>query len=609
MSILKKIGAQVLPDGSCRFTVWAPQAEKVAVEIITPENKTIALHPLEFGYWEATLQNADPETRYFIKLNDKTKRPDPASQFQPDGVHEASALVDHSHFSWTDQNWQGLPVENLIIYELHTGTFTEAHTFEGIISKLDYLLELGITAIEIMPVAQFPGSRNWGYDGVYPFAVQNSYGGPEGLKKLVDACHAKSLAVILDVVYNHLGPEGNYLPEFGPYFTDKYKTPWGGALNFDDADCDGVRNYFIQNALMWFRDYHVDALRLDAVHAIMDNSANHFLKELAEEVKKLEHELDRKLLLIAESDLNDVRMINPFSKGGHGMDAQWNDDFHHALHALVTGENSGYYADFGKLEDLEKAFREAFVFNGTYAPHRRKTYGNSAAENPGKQFVVCAQNHDQVGNRMLGDRLSQTLSVNQLKLVAATYLLSPYVPMLFMGEEYGEKNPFQYFISHTDIDLVKAVQEGRKNEFKAFNWQGEIPDPQSEETFRNSTLSWQYQTGEGNELWNFYRTLIQLRKTHPIFQQPNKQEMQVTSYPDKKMLCVERWSNNLRVKCLYNFSQETQEMPVETEKNWHLLLDSALQTDPIETSITVKGSIQVKPESIIILESQSGENA
>ncbi len=343
-------------------------------------------------------------------------------------------------------------------------------------------------------------------------------------------------------------------------------------------------------------------LRLDAVHAIMDNSARHFLKELAEEVNKLSLDLGRDLILIAESDLNDVRMINPLSKGGHGMDAQWSDEFHHAIHALVTGETSGYYADFGKLEDLEKAFRDAFVFNGNYSPHRHKTYGNSAAENPGRQFVVCIQNHDQVGNRMLGDRLSKTVSLEALKLMAATYLLSPYVPMLFMGEEYGEKNPFQYFISHTDEDLVKAVQKGRKEEFKSFKWAGEVPDPQSEKTFQDSTLSWQYQDGEGRELFEFYKTLIKLRKTHEVFSKPDKENQIVTADSTKKLLVIERWQNNSRVKLFLNFSKAEVELTVEKKQQWQILLDSSESQSLPENLSAVNDSIKVKPESVVILE-------
>ena len=607
MSILQQVGAWVKPDGSCTFTIWAPEQEKVSLNITAPEPQTIGMQKNDFGYWSVTVPAISPETRYFFRLNNELDRPDPASMFQPGTVHEASGIVDHNRFNWTDQHWAGVPLETMIIYELHTGTFTDQHNFEGIIEKLDYLVELGINAIEIMPVAQFPGERNWGYDGVYPFAVQNSYGGPEELKKLVNACHAKGIAVVLDVVYNHLGPEGNYLNDFGPYFTDKYQTPWGRSLNFDDAYCDGVRNYFIQNALMLFREFHIDALRLDAVHAIMDLSANHFLKELATEVNKLNLETGRKHFLIAESDLNDVRMINPIEKGGHGMDAQWSDEFHHALHGLTTGETDGYYSDFGKLEDLEKAFRDTFVFNGNYSPHRHKTYGNSAAENPGRQFVVFAQNHDQVGNRMLGDRISGTVSLPMLKVIAATYLLSPYVPMLFMGEEYGEKNPFQYFISHSEKDLVEAVRKGRKEEFKSFKWAGEVPDPQSEETFRNSTLSWNYREGEHKELWNFYRTLIRLRKTDPVFSRPDKQNMLVSADPAKKMLTIERWHNQTRIKLFLNFGKEARELTVPEAETWSLLLNSAAENTLTDKPRPVKGTLPLPPESVIVLESRKGQ--
>lgn len=599
MSILKNIGARLGASGTAEFTVWAPFAQAVSIEITAPNKQLLPLQKKEYGYWQGSLQNTSPETRYFFLLDGKTRRPDPASHFQPGGVHKASGIVDHHAFPWSDQTWPGIPLKDLIIYELHTGTFTEQGTFEGIISRLDYLVELGINAIEIMPVAQFPGNRNWGYDGVYPFAVQDSYGGPEGLKKLVNACHQKGIAVVLDVVYNHLGPEGNYLNDFGPYFTDKYKTPWGSALNFDDAQADGVRNFFIQNALLWFSDYHIDALRLDAVHAIMDLSARHFLQELADEVKQLEQETGRNYLLIAESDLNDVRLINAKEKGGYGLHAQWNDDFHHALHALVTGERAGYYADFGHLKDLEKAYSQAFVFNGNYAPHRQKSYGNSAAGNSGEQFVVCAQNHDQVGNRMPGDRLAETLGLPALKLVAAAYLLSPYLPMLFMGEEYGEKNPFQYFISHTDEELVKAVQKGRREEFKAFKYEGEVPDPQSEKTFRNSRLSWQYQQGAGKELYEFYRQVIALRKRHPVFSQPDKNNLATQAFPEKNVLVLERWQAASRVKMYLNFSAENQEMPTDDPAAWRVLLASSPTGEPAVSEKLLLPSWQV-----LVLEKQ-----
>ncbi|MFC5270203.1 malto-oligosyltrehalose trehalohydrolase [Adhaeribacter terreus] len=603
MTMLQKIGAQVQNDGKCIFTVWAPEIESIALQITGLEEQTIPMQKMEFGYWSATLENIPLDTRYFLNLNNDMLRPDPVSVSQPDGVHEASALVDHNAFSWTDASWPGIPLEKLIVYELHTGTFTSERNFEGIISKLDYLLELGINAIEIMPVAQFPGARNWGYDGVFPFAVQNSYGGPDGLKKLVNACHEKGIAVVLDVVYNHLGPEGNYLREFGPYFTDKYKTPWGSALNFDDAYADGVRNFFIQNALMWFRDYHIDALRLDAVHAIMDFSANHFLKELADETAKLSQELGREFLLIAESDLNDVRLINPKEKGGYGLQAQWNDDFHHALHTLLTGENAGYYVDFGKLKDLEKAFKHTFVFNGNYAPHRHKSYGNNADENPAKQFVVCIQNHDQVGNRMLGDRLSETLSIPALKLAAAAYILSPYIPMLFMGEEYGEKNPFQYFISHSDKELVEAVRNGRKEEFKSFKWAGEVPDPQSETTFKNSMLSWQYEQSEANELHKFYRRVIELRKTHPVFSQPDKNNLKTEADEATNILKIERWNNEITTLAYYHFGKKPTEIKLENAENYSMLISNFGAEEAKNSNLKTTEKLKLPPQSFIIFES------
>ena len=602
MTMLQKIGAQLQNDGKCNFMVWAPNLEAVSLQLTQPENRMVPMQKTANGYWQTTIEKVAPNTRYFFKLNNELLRPDPASLFQPDGVHEASAVVDNKAFAWTDQNWPGIPLEKLVVYELHTGTFTQDHTFEGIIQKLDYLLELGINAIEIMPVAQFPGARNWGYDGVYPFAVQDSYGGPEGLKKLVNACHEKGIAVVMDVVYNHMGPEGNYLRDFGPYFTEKYKTPWGSALNFDDAYCDGVRNFFLQNALMWFRDYHIDALRLDAVHAIMDFSAEPFLKQLATETEKLAKELKCELILIAESDLNDVKLINPQEKGGYGLHAQWSDDFHHALHTLLSGETSGYYEDFGQLSHLEKAFRNTFVYNGIYSAHRKKTYGNNANENPAKQFIVCAQNHDQVGNRMLGDRLSKTLSFPALKLLAATYILSPYIPMLFMGEEYGEKNPFQYFISHTDEDLVEAVQKGRKAEFSAFKWAGEVPDPQSEDTFKNSMLSWQYQEGENQELWNFYRQLISLRKTHPVFANPDKMQMKVWGDETKKMLTIKRWNGNTEVMCYYNFNDKPVNISVDKKLNWQVLLNSSKSENLNGQPENPLAEAVVMPESIMVLE-------
>jgi maltooligosyltrehalose trehalohydrolase len=614
MSILRKIGADYHPDKGTTFTVWAPEAEQVDVTIYNSQNKPqqnkVTLQREAFGYWTALGEDAGPGTRYMFTLNGEKDRPDPASQFQPDGVHESSAVVDHTRFDWTDQNWKGLPLEKLIIHELHVGTFTDEGTFESAIEKLPELKDLGVTAIEIMPVAQFPGGRNWGYDGVYPFASQSTYGGPEGLKKLVNACHEQEIAVVLDVVYNHMGPEGNYLNDYGPYFTSKYNTPWGKALNFDDAHSDHVRNYFFQNALMWLRDFHIDALRLDAVHAIYDTGAKHFLQELREHVNQLEEQENRKFLLIAESDLSDVRLINPIEKGGYGLDAQWFDDYHHAIHTLVTGELEGYYEDYGKPEQLQKALQHTFVYNGLYSEHRKKTLGTDATNNPPQQFVVGSQNHDQVGNRMLGERLTQLVSFEMLKTVAGLVILSPYVPMLFMGEEYGEENPFLYFVSHGDKDLVEAVRKGRRAEFSAFAWKGEAPDPQSKDTFNQSKLQWSYgHNKRQNQLREFYKQLIQLRKTSPALAKPDKQQMQVQMESDSLVLHMIYEGDNPQLYCLFNISKQpktTKLLHTSSGGTWQSTLHSADVTwggpgtenlQPLQEQSTVV----LPPESLLIL--------
>jgi maltooligosyltrehalose trehalohydrolase len=449
-------GAKLDKTHNCTFTVWAPARRRVELKL-TP-------HPLDgkvgagqegliemelpgesaeaketAGYWQLTVPDIQPGTRYFFQLDGSVTRPDPASNFQPEGVHGPSEVIDHGQFQWKDEKWKGIGLKDMIIYELHVGTFTPEGTFSAAIGRLSDLKELGINAVEIMPVAQFPGDRNWGYDGVYPYAVQNSYGGPDKLKELVNASHRAGLAVVLDVVYNHLGPEGNYLRDFGPYFTDKYQTPWGQAINFDGPYSDPVREFFIENALYWFRDYHIDALRLDALHAVFDMSAKHFLRELSERVAEFSKENGRRFYLVAESDLNDVRLIKPRSRGGYGLDAQWSDDFHHSLHALLTGEKKGYYQDFGSVRNLAKVFREGFVYTGQYSEHRKRRHGSKPKHRKARQFVVCIQNHDQVGNRMYGKRLSQLVGFESLKLAAGTVILSPYIPHLFMGEEYGRR--------------------------------------------------------------------------------------------------------------------------------------------------------------------------
>ncbi|MBD3243749.1 MAG: malto-oligosyltrehalose trehalohydrolase [Chitinivibrionales bacterium] len=570
------IGARYRGNGRCDITVWAPTRSHVEVRIDGNRSTTVEMVPGGPGYHHAQLDGVEPGDRYVFRLASDLERPDPASMWQPDGVHAASAIVDHTAYSWHDATWVGIPLESMVFYELHVGAFTPERTFAGIVPRLDELRAMGVTAVEIMPVAQFPGSRNWGYDGVYPFAVQHSYGGIGGLKLLVDECHARGLAVVLDVVYNHLGPEGNYLHDFGPYFTGKYQTPWGMAVNFDDEHADEVRNYFIQNALYWLRDFHIDALRLDAVHAIYDRSAHPFLQELAEAVEAFSIADGRKRYLIAESDLNDSRIIRSPAQGGYGLDAQWSDDFHHSLHTLLTGESNGYYKDFGSLERLAKAFTDGFVYSGQYSGFRKRRYGNTASDLPGRQFVVCTQNHDQVGNRMLGERLSQLVDFESQKLAASALLLSPYLPLLFMGEEYGETNPFLYFVSHTDPELVEAVRQGRKREFEEFHaGEGEPPDAQDEDTLARSTLDWSARTrGSGKVLLAFHTFLLELRAGRAAFG-PHKDHIHARCLPERQCLVVSRGSGADGAMMVLNFAQDESEVPLDADGEWVRVVDSA----------------------------------
>lgn len=570
-----KIGSNYLGEGRCEFSVWAPTHNNVDLQIVSPENRVISMQKDELGYFKVVAEGIQSGTLYFYKIAGDD-RPDPASHYQPKDVHGASEVVDHSTVNWTDTNWSGVPLEDMIIYELHVGTFTPEGTFEAIIPRLKELREFGVNAIEIMPVAQFPGDRNWGYDGTYPYAVQTSYGGPEGLKKLVDACHQEGLSLILDVVYNHFGPEGNYSSQFAPYFIEKYKTPWGMAINFDDTHSDGVRNYFVENALYWFQNYHIDALRLDAVHAIYDLGAKHILREIADEVATLSERMGRKLYLIAESDLNDVRVIQEKEVNGYGMDAQWSDDFHHALHALLTGEQRGYYQDFGQCQQLAKAYKESFVYSWQYSPHRRRYHGNDASDRPGHQFVVCTQNHDQVGNRMLGERLTHLVSFEALKLAAGALMLAPNIPMLFMGEEYGEDAPFLYFVSHTDADLVEAVRQGRKREFADFHMEGEFIDPFSVDTFHKSQLNWEKrQEGKHKTLLELYQHLIHLRRTNPALKALDKQNLEASAIEEDKLVILRHESQGSQLFCLMNFNQNEVAFKAAPGGIWQKILDSA----------------------------------
>ncbi len=541
------LGAVLLDNGRCSFRVWAPDATRIQLHIIEPQERVVPLESTPHGYHHAIVAGVTAGTRYFYRINDEKERPDPASRNQPDGVHGPSAVVDPT-FAWTTPHWTGIPLESYIVYELHVGTFTEEGTFDAIIPHLDTLVDLGITAIELMPVAQFPGSRNWGYDGVSLYAAHHSYGGVEGLKRLVDACHHRGLAVVLDVVYNHLGPEGNYLWDYTPrYFTTRYQTPWGEAVNFDGAGSDEVRRFFIENALMWVTDFQIDALRLDAVHAITDFSAYPFLRELGDAISQRAGELGRRIYTIAESDMNDPRHVTPPDIGGYGLDSQWSDDFHHTVHTLLTGETDGYYTDFGSFPQMARVLRQGWVYEGDYSAHRQRRHGGSSRFVKANQLVVCTQNHDQVGNRMLGERLTSLVPFEALKLAAGLLLFSPFIPMLFMGEEHGEPSPFLYFVSHSDPNLVEGVRTGRKEEFAAFAWQGEPPDPQAEETFVRSRINHALRShGHHRVLFTLYRDLIRLRKNVPALATLSKHHMEVTELESERVVIVRRWCDPTR---------------------------------------------------------------
>ncbi|RYZ48255.1 MAG: malto-oligosyltrehalose trehalohydrolase [Sphingobacteriales bacterium] len=594
-------------NGKAVVSLWAP--EKKEAVLLTGNNEKLALSKDEFGYWKGVAPNLKHGDEYRFVLDGAKPLPDPVSLLQKDSVHDASTAFDTDSFGWTDHAWNNNDLKDYIIYELHTGTFSEDGTFDGIREKLDYLVDLGVTAIEIMPVAQFPGSRNWGYDGVYPFAAQNSYGGPEGLQKLVNACHEKGIAVILDVVYNHMGPEGNYLNEYGPYFTDKYQTPWGRALNFDDSWCDGVRRFFVENVLMWFRDFHIDALRMDAVHAIKDFSPAHILREIRERVNELMAETGRRHYLIIECDLNDTRFLDAEEKGGFAMDSQWIDEFHHALRVTAGEERTGYYSDFDGLQHLAKAYKDAYVYDGQYSPHRHKKFGVKTS-NSGEQFIVFSQNHDQVGNRMLGERTSQLVSFEMQKLMAGAVLVSPFLPMLFMGEEYSEPNPFMYFISHTDKDLVEAVRKGRKAEFAAFHAKGEAPDPQATETFMSCKLQWELvKQGKHQQMHHYYKTLLNLRKEHPVLRSRSRGNLEVQTDAEQQTLVLRRWEGEIHLLCLMNFSSAPKEVEVpDSEKPWNLMLSSSsAEYGGSETNIPViekAKSLTLHPESITLFTNQ-----
>jgi len=585
--------------------VWSPKAKEV---ILHNESRNLDLKLLasDLGYWHLQTNEIKPGDLYCFSIDGGHKLPDPASLSQPLGVDKASQAIDLNAYAWSDESWQNPPIGNYIIYELHVGTFSEESSFLGVIKHLDDLKDLGITGIEIMPVAQFSGVRNWGYDGVFPFAVQNTYGGAVAFQQLVDACHQKGIAVILDVVYNHLGPEGNIFEEYGPYFTDKYKTPWGKAINFDDAYCDPVRRFYLENALTWLRDFHVDALRLDAVHAIKDYGAIHIIEELSDLVEEYNKNSGTKKYLIAETDLNDIRFVRDKEKCGFGVDAQWCDEFHHALRVSAGQERQGYYADFNGLADLAKSYKDAYVFTGQYSHHRHRKFGTSTTGISGDRFIVFAQNHDQVGNRMMGERLSQLVSFEMQKLIAAVILTSPFVPLLFMGEEWGTGTPFPYFVDFSNEELRAAIVKGRKEEFAQFQTQGRPPIPHKPETFLSAQLKWkERREGQHGILFRFYKKLIGLRKTEPPLMNYERSAVEVFCEEEKGILILDRSFKEQHVYCLFNFSKEkrTLRLKEETVSKRLLLASSDLNWKGKYDMPTVDytSQINIEPESVILL--------
>jgi maltooligosyltrehalose trehalohydrolase len=570
-------GATCLGGGRVRFRVWAPRCRRVAVQVVgAPGRQPVAMARAGGGWFEAILEDLADGTRYTYVLEGLRERPDPASRGLPEGVHGPSEVVDTAAFAWTDRSWRGRALKDMVLYEIHVGTFTPAGTFEAIVPRLDRLRALGITAVELMPVASFPGTRNWGYDGVGLFAPQRSYGGPRGLQRLVDACHARGLAVVLDVVYNHFGPEGNYLSEFGPYFTDRYRTPWGQAVNYGGDGSRGVRDFVIANALFWIREYHIDGLRLDAIHGIVDASPVHILHEVNDAVQRLARRLGRCVPVVAESDLNDRRVIEPVRRRGYGLAGQWSDDFHHAVHTILTGERRGYYTDFGAPDQLAKAYTHGFVYDGQHSAFRGQRHGTPGRDLPGERFVVYVQNHDQVGNRAQGERLSSLVDFDRLKLAATALLTAPCVPLLFMGEEYAEPAPFLFVTDFQDPALQAAVTRGRREEFAGFGWTGAVPDPQDPASFARSTLSWGLHRTEPHcRLWDYYRTLLRARRHYPVLGVGGKRRLSASVDGDRTLIVLRRGADGAAAVALLNVCPAGRTIRVAVPPGqWRRLVES-----------------------------------
>ncbi len=557
-------GAFWFADGNCWWRVWAPKSRDVQLVLVRGQEQTShCMQPEGDGYFTFRTGGVSEGQRYAFQLESGEVRPDPASRWQPDGVHAPSSVWSPDDFEWADHGWRGIARADLVIYELHVGTFTAEGTFAAILSRLDQLRDLGVTAIELMPVAQFPGRKNWGYDGTYWYAVQNTYGGPRELQRFVDACHRAELSVILDVVYNHFGPEGNYLAEFGPYFSDTTPTPWGPCINYDEHGSDGVRAFVLNNVRQWVRDFHIDGFRLDAIQTIHDRSHRHILAEIKDVANEEAAKLHKPVHVIAESNLNNVRQLFRRDGTGYGLDAQWNDDFHHCIHTLVTGENDGYYRDFQQpLAQLEKVVNQVFAYDGNFSEYRKQPHGAPVGIQSGDRFVISIQTHDQIGNRARGERLSHLASFNCLRFSAALMLLSPYIPMLFMGEEYAESNPFPFFCDFTDEKLREAVREGRRREFAQFEWPHKIPDPLAESTFESAKLTWDWLSrSQADCLRQLYRDLLNARRNWPALRDFQHREAHlVTAARGEPVLKIIRGSvecPNEQIEAYFNPGQAT----------------------------------------------------
>lgn len=580
-----RLGVQVVPGGAA-ICVWAPSLDAIAVNVVS--GARVGVHPLVDkggGLWIGLIEGMGAGDRYLLRTSVSEggaervfDQPDPYSRFQPEGVHGPSEVVDTAAFSF--QSSARVPaLRDMVLYELHVGTFTAEGTFDSAIGELKSLRDLGFTAVEVMPIAQFPGGRNWGYDGVYWFAPQASYGGPAAFARFVDAAHAAGLAVILDVVYNHLGPEGNYLGRLGPYFTHRHKTPWGVALNYDGPDSHWVRELAIENALYWVEEFHVDGLRLDAVQAIVDHSPTHLLRELAERFEAASRRLGRPLLAIAESDQNDVRLIQPRSEGGYGLSAVWSDDFHHALHAVLTGERQGTYRDYGSLEHLARALRQGFAYEGEWSQFHQGPHGTVARREAVERFVVATQNHDRVGNRPRGERLPLLVDARADRLAQFLLVVGPGTPLFFMGQEYGERSPFFYFTSHGDKELGQRVAHARREEFQAQAFVGQMPDPQDPATFERSKIDRARREQPGHrELMRLTHDLLQWRARLPALRASGRSEVTVDVDERKRLLCLRRGDpaqpgDQILAMCSFSPEPEVWEGYIP-EGRWQLILDA-----------------------------------